>query len=124
MERNWDLIREILFRLERKEAGKRVLTAKDFDGDLSHEIGYNVMLLQEAGLIEARILGSTPPSAFFAARLTWSGHELLDAIRDDTIWAKTKRSFLSKGLSMTFDLVKSVAIGIATECLKSGMRGG
>jgi hypothetical protein len=43
----------------------------------------------------------------------------LDAIRNETVWNKTKQSFISKGLSMTFDLVKSVAISIATEIMKS-----
>jgi hypothetical protein len=63
------------------------------------------------------------PHDFAAVRLTWGGHELLDAIRNDTIWNKTKESFLSKGLSMTFDLLKSVAISFATELLKNSVPG-
>ena len=63
------------------------------------------------------------PYDFFAERLTWNGHEFLDAIRSDTIWQKTKSSFLSKGLSMTFDLVKSVAVEVASAYLKTSAGG-
>lgn len=123
MERDWDLIREILFQLEQKGRDKHVLTADDFDKDQAGRIGYNVQLLQEAGLVKGKIFYAADDStAFFLERLTWSGHELLDAIRNDTIWARTKQSFLSKGLSMTFDLVKSVAIGVATEYMKSAVQ--
>jgi len=119
MERDWDLIREILLKLEKKGPDQTALTAEDFSKDKVPEVGYQVQLLQEAGLVDARLLDDV--TVFFVLRLTWAGHELLDAIRNDTVWARTKQSFLSKGLSMTFDLVKSVAVGIATEYLKSGM---
>ena len=50
-------------------------------------------------------------------RMMWSGHELLDAIRSDTVWNKTKQAIASKGLSMTFDVVKSVAASIDTKMI-------
>jgi hypothetical protein len=55
--------------------------------------------------------------------LTWEGHELLDAIKNDTVWNKTKDTFISKGLSMTFDLVKTMATKIATDYLKTTLGG-
>ncbi len=79
----------------------------------------------EAGLINGEMTKTLGPGPydFFAERLTWDGHEFLDAIRGDTIWQKTKNSFVSKGLSMTLDLVKSVAVDIASASVKSTIGG-
>lgn len=44
---------------------------------------------------------------------------LITRFRSDTVWNKTKTSFVNGGLSMTFDLVKNVATDIATTLLKS-----
>ncbi|MGU5840229.1 DUF2513 domain-containing protein, partial [Aeromonas caviae] len=49
--------------------------------------------------------------------ITWTGHEFLDAICSDTVWSKTKETFATKGLDMTFDLIKTVAGSVATSLL-------
>lgn len=117
MKRNWDLIRDILIKLDEKKPDKHELSSKDFETTIQPQVVYQVELLEEAGLIDARIIKSTDGTDFMAFRLTWEGHELLDAIRSDNIWSKTKESFVTKGLTMTFDLVKSVAIKIAADFL-------
>lgn len=125
MKRDWDIIREILIRLEETAGTEYCLRLSSFPSERAQEISYHVELLMEAGLISgqmAKTLGPGPYD-FLAERLTWNGHELLDAIRSNTIWQKTKSSFVSKGLSMTFDLVKSVAVDIASASLKSTMGG-
>jgi hypothetical protein len=126
MKRNWDTIREILLRLEEKGLGEHPLQLSSWPKDILPEISCHVELLKEAGLIHGRMSKEIGPSPhdFVAIRLTWEGHELLDAIRNDTIWNKTKESFISRGISMTFDLVKSVAVNFATEFLKNKMSGG
>ncbi|MEI4996781.1 hypothetical protein U1495_20675, partial [Aeromonas caviae] len=43
--------------------------------------------------------------------------EFLDAICSDTVWSKTKETFATKGLDMTFDLIKTVAGSVATSLL-------
>jgi hypothetical protein len=42
--------------------------------------------------------------------LTWDGHEFLDAIRNDTVWNKTKRVIADKGGSIPFDVLKDLAL--------------
>ena len=111
MERNWDTIREILLDTESLKPDT-ALALSDFEAERAHEVSYHVVLLEEAGLVHAAIsqtLGPGP-TQFHIYRLTWQGHELLDAIRNDTIWNKTKSSIINKGGAMTFELVKSVAI--------------
>lgn len=123
MKRNWDTIREILTKLEDVTPEEGCLQLASFPTEQAAEISYHMELLMEAGLVSGQMseeFGSGPHD-FFATRLTWPGHEFLDAIRSDTVWQKTKKSFVSGGISMTFDLVKSVAADIAASYLKSSV---
>ena len=123
MKRNWDTIREILTKLEAVTVDVGHLQLSSFTAEQAEEISYHMELLMEAGLVSgemSKTIGRGPYN-FIASRLTWQGHEFLDAIRSDTVWQKTKKSFVSSGLSMTFDLVKSVASDVAAAYLKSAV---
>jgi hypothetical protein len=125
MKRDWDTIREILLCLEEKGPEEHSLRLSNFQEGRSSEFSYHVELLIEAGLIRGEMvkaMGQKVPD-FIITRLTWEGHELLDAIKSDTIWNKTKESFISKGLSMSFELVKSMAIKIASDYLGTNIGG-
>ena len=125
MKRNWDIIRDMLTQLEEFKNEEGCLNLLSFPQDKHAEISYHMELLMEAGLINGQMLEEfgPEPQNFFANRLTWQGHEFLDAIRSDPVWQKTKKSFLSQGISMTFDLVKSVASDVAASYLKSTIGG-
>lgn len=41
-------------------------------------------------------------------KLTPKGHDLLDSIRNESVWMQVKERFQSKGLDMTIDLVMTV----------------
>lgn len=118
MKRNWDTIREILLATEALPPDT-TLTLADFENDHAHTISYHVELITEADLLHASISKTIGkgPTQFHIYRLTWPGHELLDAIRNDNIWNKTKSSILEKSGSMTFDIVKSVAIEFAKKAI-------
>jgi len=121
MVRNWTIIRQILIHLEQASTAKTVLNAKSLDGFDEQEVAYNMRLLKEAGFIEANILETTDGSGRIAAalarRLTNSGHDLLDTIRNDSVWAQIQKRFRDKGVEMTFDLVKSVGASIIAAML-------
>jgi len=81
-----DLIREILLEIERQP-----FTGNFFDVNIEnypHEVvSYHLMLLDEAGLIRAEEITRCD---WGAIRLTWQGHEFLEASRDDARWNKAK----------------------------------
>jgi Hypothetical protein (DUF2513) len=54
---------------------------------------------------------SPPMVGIMFRRLTWEGHDFLDAIRDPEIWCKTKSGAEEVG-SFTFDLLKELAVGL------------
>ena len=120
MKRNWETIREILSRLEELPNTDAMLQLSDFPSDRASEISYHSELLIEAGLVEGDMHGHLGPGAsdFFVRRLSWSGHEFLDAVRSETVWAKTKKTFAAKGVEMTFDLVKTVASEITVALVR------
>jgi DNA-binding PadR family transcriptional regulator len=121
MRKDWVIIRQILLRLEEASTPNTFLRAKDFDAFSEQEVAYNMRLLKEAGYIEAIYqesrTGSNELNAAMARRLTNSGHELLDTIRNDSIWSKIKETFRSKGVEMTFDLVIAVGKKIGEQAL-------
>ncbi len=120
MQRNWDMIREILTRLEKMPDTDSMLQLSDFPLNQASEYSYNMELLIEAGLVEGQIFKALGggPTRFFVQRLTWHGHEFLDSIRSDTVWDKTKKTFAAKGTDMTLDLVKSVATDIGLSLIR------
>jgi Hypothetical protein (DUF2513) len=116
MTRDMDLIREILMEVEKSPSlhGWQVT----IPGCSSEELFYNAQLAQEAGLIDARFLhGSTD---FHVLRLTYEGHEFLDAARNDTRWAKAKQIAIKNTGTLTL-----AALKVALEALvKSALGGG
>lgn len=118
MKRDWDLIREFLLKLEEKGPSDHSLRANALGNDCRAELAHQMEILLDAGLVAGQMSKSIGgPPDFIATRLTWHGHEFLDAVRSDTIWEKTKTHFVSKGLSLTFDLARSVAIGFTKQAL-------
>jgi len=115
MKRDMDLIRELLLKLESLPAERGAVfhiapddvevAVSGYDGD---QIAYHLSLIREAGFIESP--GSQPMDGITFSRLSWDGHDFLDAIRDPEIWAKTKRGALAAG-GFTFDLLKDLARG-------------
>jgi hypothetical protein len=121
VKRNWDTIRELLVKVEACTLPAETVTLHQFDAERHPEVSYHMALLIEAGLVHGQMSRSIGPSVknFMAQRLTWQGHELLDTIRNDTIWSKTKKMFLEKGVEMSFDLVKSAAAGLMAAALST-----
>ncbi len=109
MQRNWEIIRKILLRLEESEKPNPYINANSFEGLEEQEVAYNMRLLSEAGYIEAKIQnlhdGSGKIGVALATKITNAGHNLLDTIRNDTVWRKIKDKFSKSGIDMTFDLV-------------------
>lgn len=109
MKREWDLVREILLRLESAEPGSMVMGTEfgpDYDDQM---VSYHMAMMKDAGLIEARVMvGNAMYMNGIAMALKWAGHEFLDGIRKKEAWEKVKSTAKSKGLDLTFDVIKAV----------------
>lgn len=112
MVRNFDIYRTILQRLEDCETPNCVLDAKDLSQYEEQEVAYHIRMLHENGMIKANILESSDGSnlilAALARRLTDSGHDFLNSIRNDNLWSKIKKHFKDRSVDMTIELVTAI----------------
>ena len=125
MKRNWDVIRELLSKVEECSLPTDMVQLSSFSPERAVEVSYHMELLFEAGLVDGQMSKTIGPGPydFFAMRLTWNGHEFLDGIQSETVWQKTKKAFATNGITMTFELVKSVATEAASAALKAAIGG-
>jgi len=105
MKRDLDLLRRILLAAEELPYDQWL---SELEGVDAGEFAGHVALLLDAGLVEGvvhdTLLGGAPGADIY--RLTWAGHEFLDAARSDTLWQRAKSTVIRPGASFTFDLVK------------------
>ena len=110
MKRDMDLVRKILLEIE-----KHPYTGGWIDVHLeeytSEEVVYHLKLLAEAALIEAHDVSSHSGMDLRPVRLTWEGHEFLDAARDDTRWNKAKETITKVG-GISLEIVKLLLLDL------------
>lgn len=113
MKRDMDLIRLILIEIE---SGKKPEKMARYSED---EILYHCVLAHEAGLIVADVGEgeSGQAEAIAIHRLTWAGHDFLDAARDEATWQKAVGKIAKTGGAWTFDLLK----GLLSEYLRKSL---
>jgi hypothetical protein len=118
MKRDIELYRRILFAMEECPSS-RCDSLRDLQG-ISHEIfAYHVGLMSEAGLIDA-INGSTMSGIdWIPISITHEGHEFLDQLRSDTMWARTKDKALSATGTLTLETLKAAAAALIRHHLGS-----
>lgn len=117
MHRDMGLIREILRKIEENEYCSNIPV--QIEGCSDDEINYHIKLLIEAGMIEGtvcRTLSPGVPSSIIIG-LTWSGHEFLDASRNDTLWEKTKSLIVEKAGTTSFSVLTAVLAEIAKRAI-------
>jgi hypothetical protein len=62
-------------------------------------LGADLAIFHKCRLLEAQDLCHMGPDGYVALpkRLTWNGHEFLDAVRDDEVWRRTKEGARKAG---------------------------
>ncbi len=108
MKRDMNLIREVLFQLESATAGKthHLQAPEGYSGE---QVACHATLLLEAGLIEGRRVRAFSGSTFRDLRLTWEGHDFLDAVRPPAAWERVEERLTHLG-GAALALVKALAI--------------
>jgi hypothetical protein len=105
MQRDWDLIRQILLTVENAEANVKV-SFEDILDCTEETFRYNTVLLREAGLIHALVLPNI--KTIMVESLTWEGHEFLDSFRNDASWEYIKTIAAEKSLGLSFASIKAI----------------
>ena len=102
MKRDDDYLRQLLFEIEKDP--DRIVMFPQFISMPEEDIKrlYHAELLSDSGFL-ARI-------SQYGFRLTNQGHDYIAAIRDEGVWAQTKRTVSETGGSATLDIIKQIAI--------------
>lgn len=104
MKRDMNLIRQLVFHIEAAsdQLDSSTIKLPNYGQD---EIGYHCELMKEAGLIHADKTTDLDArySEMMIYRLTWAGHDFLDAAKDDNLWNKVTKRIKDKVTSMAFD---------------------
>ena len=107
MERDWDTIRDILLEIENLH-GRRVLFDFWMTSNKEDMVrNYHYGLLLDNGYVSNNY--NNPGSVYAIEFLTWEGHELLDSIRDESVWERTKSRLSTVGGSLSLDLLRILA---------------
>ncbi len=104
MKRDMNLIRLLLLETEGEDP-KPDLSTYTEDQQVYHSA-----LLIEAGLIDGHIIPNAKglPASTIRLKLTWAGHEFLDAARNDTIWKKAGERIEKSGVTITISLLQEL----------------
>jgi hypothetical protein len=119
MKRDMDLVRKILQAVEAEASGYAPNELK-IEGYSDEEIGYHALLMAEAGLVigaDITGMGDTTPTGMIQ-RLTWEGHDFLDAARQEAIWQKARESIGATVGGVTFGVLKALLIALAKQQLR------
>ena len=106
MERDMDLVREILLSIEKNpqmDGTREFFISRPEEMGITgcslDELSYHLGLLIEAGFVD----GATTIVNPVVRKSTWKGHEFIANIENDDIWSKTKKRIAglpSVGLSV------------------------
>jgi len=126
MKRDMDLVRLILLKIEEHDVESSSYESISIDGHSSREVFEHVRLMENAGLISDTHYDAACNAC--VQRITWSGYDYLDKVRDDSVWKKTKDVIKEKGLPLIFDTIKTIASalitataeGVANSIIKNG----
>jgi len=102
MKRDMDIIRLLLLQLE---TGDRPSQLDNFSEE---RVTYNAALMVHAGLVKGAFArgGDGDSLGVGMDRMKWSGHDFLDAARDETLWKKAKQTVMKPAASFTFEIVR------------------
>ena len=103
MKRDMELIRGLLFEFEGE-------TKPDLSKWTEEQKLYHAALLIEAGLLRGEVIHDSQGKIATAIiyRLTWEGHEFLDAARDETVWKKVRDKLETVGTNVALPLLVSL----------------
>jgi len=120
MKRDMELIRRIPLQLE-ADTELFPTTVLKLQRHSQAEIGYHMLLLFDAGLVEGHSAGSKgDPYGYMAERLTWDGHDFLNLARNDSVWKKAMSGLAEKGLDVTIDILTTYLAKLTKKMLMLG----
>ncbi len=119
MKRDMDLVRQLLVDYESSE--DIIYTPSKIENFNNEEIMYHLKIMEDAGLLEELYYTEMGyQHKIKGYRLTWTGHDFLEASRDDERWAKAKDTAGKVGV-FTIEILKQILTQLIQTQLKQVM---
>lgn len=118
MKRDMDLVRKIMLAVEASERplDSALIRIAGYSGETITE---HMRLLNEAGLIEGISAYSVEHRLkWIELRLTWNGHDFLDAARNEHIWTETVTEVRKKSGAVPFEVLKGLLMEVAVDSVR------
>jgi hypothetical protein len=104
MKRDMDCLRALLLKVEELPSNT-IWNGTGVKGYSPEQAAYHMHLAQDAGFVVAKSLVDEA-DIFMVERLTYAGHEFLDAAREDKLWNKAKETVLKNAGTLTVESLK------------------
>ena len=119
MQRDMDLVRKILLAVEKGEDVVGYDTRLEVEDYSRDEIDYHIEIMGEAGLLVAsiqRFMGGE--YMVNLERMTWEGHDFLDAARNESRWNQAKEKVLNATGALSFEALKTTLLQLVRQALE------
>lgn len=116
MKRDMELIRKIMLAAEVNDDPYELLDPK-VEGHSELEISYHIALLDDAGLLHGQDRSAIGIFRWSAGPLTWSGHEFVNAIRDEAVWKEATALASQSGDGTVFELLRKALLKVLEQRL-------
>jgi hypothetical protein len=112
MERNFNLVRQILLEIEAAPTGIKKVTCEGFDEATIFE---HIDIMIEAKLLDGDITRMLSSNSYSVRKITWQGHDFLANARNDTIWKKVMTEVKEKGIPVSLAVLNELLTKAAQE---------
>jgi hypothetical protein len=121
MKRDMNLVRKVLLFVEALPESDGFTQFKD-SNFTERQVEYHAVMLVEEGLLkrDGVFVEAEGGISFICDALTYSGHDFLDAARDDTIWRKAMDKIAGTTGSVSIEVLKAVLIDLGKKALGLG----
>lgn len=93
----------------------------NYFSEVEHEhLWYNVWLAKDYGLIEAVDVSTLSGEMYYPTKITWEGHDFLDAARHEVVVNEAKEIAKKKGmdfLNLPFEITKALLVEVTKASL-------
>jgi hypothetical protein len=115
MQRDMDLIRELLLEIERTPAGQGWDSAQtSLSSHGAETIREHISLLEDAGFLKGV---SASRRGYTVFGLSWQGHEFLDKARARPLWDQAKTKLRESGVGFSVSVMSSLLEKLAKASL-------
>ena len=107
MKSDMDLVRNLLFLIEDTKIGEVLKVPDDMDREV---VAYHLKIMEQAGYVINKIRYADNKPYLIYSEITWDGQELLDSIKNESVWRKVKDVVKENGGNVSYEILKEVAV--------------